>query len=131
VYLLTAVLFAFFIFITWLPGTVNFVRNLVSTNAEPVFGYSVATAVISPLQGVWNAVIFFGINWRMMLDGVANSHRPSRGINGLLEEPGRVIQGNSMEVEDRDTGLGSYWKRKGPKRESSWDFLDVGIEPRR
>ncbi|KAI9050671.1 hypothetical protein LZ554_005826 [Drepanopeziza brunnea f. sp. 'monogermtubi'] len=53
-----ALLFAISILLTWVPASVNRVHGL-RYPAKPSFGLNVAAALVLPLQGFWNAVIYF------------------------------------------------------------------------
>ncbi|TDZ13749.1 Cyclic AMP receptor-like protein A [Colletotrichum spinosum] len=61
-YLRTSFIFAISVLVTWTPSSINRVYNLVRPN-ELSFGLNVASAAVLPLQGVWNAVIFFMTSW--------------------------------------------------------------------
>ncbi|RDL31337.1 uncharacterized protein BP5553_09546 [Venustampulla echinocandica] len=53
-----AMLFAISILITWVPATVNRVYGL-RYPASPSFALNIGSAIVLPLQGFWNAVIYF------------------------------------------------------------------------
>ncbi|KAH0430140.1 g-protein coupled receptor [Colletotrichum camelliae] len=57
-YLRTSFIFAISVFVTWTPSSINRIYNLIRPN-DISFGLSVASATVLPLQGVWNAFIFF------------------------------------------------------------------------
>lgn len=52
-----ALLFFIALIITWVPSTVNRIYNIVRPN-EVVFGLNLAAALVLPLQGFWNAVVY-------------------------------------------------------------------------
>lgn len=52
-----ALLFFIALLITWVPSTLNRIYTLVRPNRN-VFGLYLAAAVVLPLQGFWNAVIY-------------------------------------------------------------------------
>lgn len=52
-----ALLFFIALIITWVPSTVNRIYNIVRPN-DVVFGLNLAAAVVLPLQGFWNAVVY-------------------------------------------------------------------------
>ncbi|KAK0391319.1 hypothetical protein NLU13_0820 [Sarocladium strictum] len=56
-YLRTSVLFALSVLVTWIPSSLNRIHSWLQ--GESPFEYHVATAAVLPLQGLWNAVIFF------------------------------------------------------------------------
>lgn len=57
-YLRTSFIFAFAVLITWIPSSVNRLYSL-SHGGKVSFQLSVASGCVLPLQGVWNAIIFF------------------------------------------------------------------------
>ncbi|KAH6675355.1 G-protein coupled receptor [Plectosphaerella plurivora] len=61
-YLRTSFIFAISILVTWTPSSINRVNDLVNPEHRS-YGLNVATAVVLPLQGVWNAVIYFMTSW--------------------------------------------------------------------
>ncbi|KAI2618361.1 hypothetical protein GGR54DRAFT_150608 [Hypoxylon sp. NC1633] len=61
-YLRTSFVFAISVFVTWTPSSINRVHDLVYAESAS-FALNLASAVVLPLQGVWNAVIFFSTSW--------------------------------------------------------------------
>ncbi|ROT37164.1 hypothetical protein SODALDRAFT_334239 [Sodiomyces alkalinus F11] len=61
-YLRTSFIFAISILITWTPSSINRINDLVNPD-NVSYGLNVATAIVLPLQGIWNAVIFFMTSW--------------------------------------------------------------------
>lgn len=61
-YLRTSFIFGLAIFVTWIPSSVNRLYSI--TNEDKVsFHLSVASGCVLPLQGVWNALIYFSTSW--------------------------------------------------------------------
>lgn len=67
-YLRTSFVFAISVLVTWTPSSINRVHDVMrgaeadssgGGHSPPSFGLNLASAVVLPLQGVWNAVIFF------------------------------------------------------------------------
>jgi hypothetical protein len=52
-----ALLFFAAMIVTWVPSTLNRVVTLVRPN-DPIFGLAYASALVLPLQGFWNAIIY-------------------------------------------------------------------------
>ena len=52
-----AILFFVALLVTWVPSTINRVVTLVYPD-EAVFGLNYASALVLPLQGFWNAIIY-------------------------------------------------------------------------
>lgn len=133
-HLQTGVLFALSIIVTWIPGSLQHIWELVYN--ESPFGMKVATAVTVPLQGVWVAAIFFGTSWSVLRTCVVGRSRagsPETGVSGRLEQPRRGTKGRSMLWMGQDGGVAARkqswmpWANRDPRRGHSWDFLDVGI----
>lgn len=61
-YLRTSFIFAISILVTWTPSSINRVNDVVNPDSVS-YGLIVATAVVLPLQGVWNTIIFFTTSW--------------------------------------------------------------------
>ncbi|KAI1818415.1 hypothetical protein GGS20DRAFT_596216 [Poronia punctata] len=68
-YLRTSFVFAVSVLITWTPSSINRVHDLVRPN-EFSFGLNLASSIVLPLQGLWNAVIFFSTTWPDLCDEV-------------------------------------------------------------
>lgn len=62
-YLRTSFIFALSVLITWIPSSVNRLYSL-ANQGQVSYSLSVASGCVLPLQGVWNAIIFFTTSWR-------------------------------------------------------------------
>lgn len=68
-YLRTSFIFGFAVLITWIPSSINRLYSL--TNGGRVsFQLSVASGCVLPLQGVWNALIYFSTSWNIVRDEI-------------------------------------------------------------
>jgi hypothetical protein len=65
-YLRTSFLFALSVLVTWIPSSMNRIHSW-QTGTSP-FEYHVATASVLPLQGLWNAIIFFVTSWNAVAE---------------------------------------------------------------
>lgn len=65
-YLRTSLLFALSVLVTWIPSSLNRIHGWLS-GASP-YEFHVATASVLPLQGLWNAIIFFVTSWTTVRD---------------------------------------------------------------
>lgn len=99
-YLRTSFLFALSVLVTWIPSSLNRIHSwLVGTSP---YEYHVATAAVLPLQGLWNAVIFFVTSWRPLREWVRGSR-----ISGHSEEMVETTVGNApAETSQEPTGRG-------------------------
>jgi len=61
-YLRTSFIFAISILITWTPSSINRVHSVLYPKRMS-YGLNMASAVVLPLQGVWNAVIYISTSW--------------------------------------------------------------------
>lgn len=61
-YLRTSFIFGAAVLITWIPSSINRLYSLTS-GGKISFRLSVASGSVLPLQGVWNAIIFFSTSW--------------------------------------------------------------------
>ncbi|KAK9413058.1 putative G-protein coupled receptors family 2 profile 2 domain-containing protein [Seiridium unicorne] len=62
-YLRTSFIFAISVLVTWTPSSINRVHDL-ATHSSASFGLNLASGIVLPLQGLWNAFIFFLTSWR-------------------------------------------------------------------
>lgn len=61
-YLRTSFIFGFSVLITWIPSSVNRLYSL-ANGGQVSYSLSIASGCVLPLQGVWNAIIFFTTSW--------------------------------------------------------------------
>ncbi|KAI1376422.1 hypothetical protein F4677DRAFT_91535 [Hypoxylon crocopeplum] len=78
-YLRTSFVFAISVFVTWTPSSINRVHDLVYAETAS-FALNLASAVVLPLQGVWNAVIFFSTSWNALRQEVRARLDARRGL---------------------------------------------------
>ncbi|KAG6017266.1 hypothetical protein E4U43_001874 [Claviceps pusilla] len=87
-YLLTSLLFALSVLVTWIPSSLN--RIYGRLEGQSPYQFHVATAAVLPLQGLWNSVIFFLPSWRVVqaLSGGQNRQTIWVDAAGSLAEEG-------------------------------------------
>ncbi|KAI8414079.1 hypothetical protein FOFC_07370 [Fusarium oxysporum] len=56
-YLFTTFMFTLSVLVTWVPASITRIHSLL--NRDVPYSYQVAIAAVMPLQGLWNAMIFF------------------------------------------------------------------------
>lgn len=104
-YLRTSFLFGLSVLVTWIPSSMNRIHGWLSGSSP--FQYHVATASVLPLQGLWNAIIFFVTSWRILREGVLDWRAERRGSDVNLEAgremEERVERGESI-LDDGDSG---------------------------
>jgi hypothetical protein len=101
-YLRTSLLFGVSVLVTWIPSSLNRIHGW--QDGTSPYHYPVATAAVLPLQGLWNAVIFFVTSWRAIREAF-------RGRNGGDGDGER-----GMECSDR-AGVGPGGMRRTMTRE--------------
>ncbi|KAJ4270116.1 hypothetical protein NW762_001789 [Fusarium torreyae] len=115
-YLRTSFLFALSVLVTWIPSSLNRIHSwLVGTSP---FEYHVATAAVLPLQGLWNAVIFFVTSGAPLREWVKGGGRqPTRQGMEMVETRGEHDEqaGRSGEsfLDDTDSGSDVELRRMG------------------
>jgi hypothetical protein len=68
-YLRTSFVFALSILITWTPSSINRVYSFVHPKSTS-YWLNLASAVVLPLQGLWNGVIFSATSWTVLKEEV-------------------------------------------------------------
>lgn len=86
-YLVTALLFALAVTVTWLPGTVKEVWEARNPDGGQLWSMYVAVAVVLPLQGVWNGMVFVVGGWGVILEAFGKGRR---GMGGHGDEEAGV-----------------------------------------
>lgn len=71
-YLRTSLLFALSVLVTWIPSSLNRIHSWLAGGSP--FEYHVSTAAVLPLQGLWNAVIFFITSWTSLSNWYRGAH---------------------------------------------------------
>lgn len=98
-YLRTSFVFAISILVTWTPSSINRVYTLIYPD-KASYGLNIAAAVVLPLQGVWNAVIYFTTSWKIFREEV-EATRGGRRLLRLLRldslSRGSSTGGNGVE----------------------------------
>lgn len=83
-YLRTSFVFAISILVTWTPSSINRVYSLIYP-ARTSYALNLAGAVVLPLQGLWNAIIFAATSWSTLKDEFRELRRG--GCLGLGSRP--------------------------------------------
>ncbi|KAK7752557.1 hypothetical protein SLS62_005525 [Diatrype stigma] len=107
-YLRTSFVFAISVLVTWTPSSINRVHDVMrgaevgsgsGSRNPPSFGLNLASAVVLPLQGVWNAVIFFSTSstalreeFRARADAFRGLPRGHQAANAALRERERTLE---------------------------------------
>ncbi|TRX97693.1 hypothetical protein FHL15_001448 [Xylaria flabelliformis] len=107
-YLRTSFVFAVSVLITWTPSSINRVHDIVNPQ-EFSYPLNLASAIVLPLQGLWNAVIFFSTSWLALRQEVRAKVDQFRGIprgqntaNAVRNERDRIIELERRVTRQRD-----------------------------
>lgn len=94
-YLRTSFVFAISVLVTWTPSSINRVYTLVYPD-QASYGLNIAAAVVLPLQGVWNAVIYFTTSWKIFREEMEATRVGLRMLEFLRLDSGadRTRQGS-------------------------------------
>jgi hypothetical protein len=72
------------LFIVWVPSTVNRLQQFINQERS-IFGLNLASALVLPLQGFWNSMIYSSTTWpeckrafAETLDSLSRGHRSSK-----------------------------------------------------
>lgn len=107
-YLRTSFLFALSVLVTWIPSSLNRIHSWLVGHSP--YEYHVATAAVLPLQGLWNAVIFFVTSTTALKEWVRNlrdGHHVVEMVQtgGERTGSGSPIERNSQSfLDDTDSG---------------------------
>lgn len=102
-YLRTSFVFAISVLVTWTPSSINRVYTLVYPD-QASYGLNIAAAVVLPLQGVWNAVIYFTTSWKIFREEMEATRAGLRLLELL-----RLDGGGTADARPRQsTGGGSF-----------------------
>ncbi|KAF5867829.1 putative g-protein coupled receptor protein [Botrytis fragariae] len=103
-YTKVAMLFCISILITWVPASVNRVYGLRFPD-KPSFVLNIGSAIVLPLQGFWNTVIYFttslGICRSVWADlrGPSKQHRKTEGFRMMDRPMTGIHRGGTKETE--------------------------------
>ena len=129
-YLRTSFVFAISVLVTWTPSSINRVHDILKAGNSPSFGLNLASAVVLPLQGVWNAVIFFSTSGSAVreelhavadrLRGLPRGHQTARAV--------RCERDRAVELERRGTNTANQADDSGTDGDGSKDSSASGTD---
>ncbi|KAI1190923.1 hypothetical protein F5B17DRAFT_427015 [Nemania serpens] len=107
-YLRTSFVFAVSVLITWTPSSINRVHDIVNPK-EFSYPLNLASAIVLPLQGLWNAVIFFSTSWvalraevRSKMDQLKGIPRGQTTADAVRNERDRIFELERRVTRQRD-----------------------------
>ena len=89
-YLRTSFVFAISVLVTWTPSSINRVYTLIYPERVS-WGLNIAAAVVLPLQGVWNAVIYFTTSWKIFREEMETTRAGLRVLEFLRLDTGATM----------------------------------------
>ncbi|KAH6958383.1 hypothetical protein DER45DRAFT_643760 [Fusarium avenaceum] len=115
-YLRTSFLFALSVLVTWIPSSLNRIHSWLMGTSP--FEYHAATAAVLPLQGLWNAVIFFVTSGGPLREWFRNfGNQPTLQEREMAEIRGdhdeHVGRSGDSFLDDTDSGSDVELRRMG------------------
>ncbi|KAH6986954.1 G-protein coupled receptor [Ilyonectria destructans] len=95
-YLRTSFIFTISVLVTWTPSSISRIHSLIHPNISS-YGFSIATALVLPLQGVWNTIIYFMTSWSKVKEEYS-ALMASRSARRLDSRGGSGFGGARVEV---------------------------------
>lgn len=120
-----ALLFFIVLLITWVPSTVNRIYTIVRPT-DIVFGLNLAAALVLPLQGFWNAIIYMATSSyavKCLWEDIKEACRPLSTKRASLHVKHQTINSQVTELDDRASKASSNTIQYDPKRSSSQSEL--------
>lgn len=105
-YLRTSFLFAISVLVTWIPSSMNRIHSWI--DGQSPYEYHVATAAVLPLQGLWNAIIFFVTSWNVL-----QRHRRNTAASAAAAEAIERLRQDSANQNSRASCGGAEARRYG------------------
>lgn len=113
-YLRTSFIFGFAVLITWIPSSVNRLYSI-ANNSHINFQLSAVSGTVLPLQGVWNALIYFTTSGKTVshiCNGTAETIFSRNSMSNMIPRSPRYRFGaaqrtrsSNIDQEDRRQGL--------------------------
>jgi hypothetical protein len=75
------------LFIVWVPSTVNRLQQFIDKD-HPIFGLNLASALVLPLQGFWNSMVYISTSWPECKRAIRDllNREPSKGGQPTRED---------------------------------------------
>ncbi|EFW99819.1 g-protein coupled receptor [Grosmannia clavigera kw1407] len=107
-YLRTSFVFAISVLVTWTPSSINRIYALLYPTRVS-YGLNIASATVLPLQGVWNAVIYFTTSWVLLREEVRRLGYRSRWFRRLAVKlgMGAIVGVDGIASTSASAGFGA------------------------
>lgn len=111
--------------IVWVPSTVNRLQSFISKD-NPIFGLNLASALVLPLQGFWNMMVYISTTWpeckrasREIMDAIAAAKHPDklRILHSRKDSDHTLTAKDNRDFNSLPVPLNAILKR-GPESES-------------
>lgn len=109
------------LFVVWVPSTINRLQQFVD-RGNPIFGLNLASALVLPLQGFWNAMIYISTTWpeckRALADTLdaVSSRRAARRQSPYAKSRFGISNLRKGEGSENPIGLGAVKSRPESQR---------------
>lgn len=121
------------LFIVWVPSTINRVYSLVHPD-HPLFALNLLSALVLPLQGFWNAMIYIATSWSQCNIAVqvifGTRHRRS-GSPTFNRRTTQVKQHHSLHRQKRKDSTRDTDERDAIDLDPQFDVQDVDVDTER
>jgi hypothetical protein len=107
------------LFIVWVPSTINRLQQFINKD-NPVFGLNLASALVLPLQGFWNAMIYISTTWPECKRAFAEILHPSSSAKRYptaeldRKNSQRTVSTNETQAFEADIPLSKMLKQTPP-----------------
>lgn len=110
-YLRTSFIFGFAVLVTWIPSSVNRLYSI-ANDGHINFQLSAVSGTVLPLQGVWNALIYFTTSWNTVLhicNGTAETIFSGKGRHRTSSRSPRSRF--AVALRSRSSNIGQEYQR--------------------
>lgn len=130
-YLRTSFVFAISVLVTWTPSSINRVYTIVHPERN-ISALNIASAAVLPLQGVWNAIIYFTTSWTLLREEAGRLAYRSRLLHRWANTHLHPMHHPDLPLEQRrpmgpaDVGAGDRGRQAsagGPGRAGGRQWL--------
>lgn len=118
------------LFIVWVPSTVNRVYSLVHPD-HPLYVLNLMSALVLPLQGFWNAMIYIATSWSqcgIAVQIVFGARRRRSGSPTFSKRIIEVRQRHNLHRQKRQDSTGEMSTQDAMDMDSHFDFQDIDVD---
>ncbi|OCK92365.1 uncharacterized protein K441DRAFT_570244 [Cenococcum geophilum 1.58] len=118
------------LFIVWVPSTVNRVYSLVHPD-NPLYVLNLMSALVLPLQGFWNAMIYIATSWSqcgIAVRVVFGARRRRLGSPTFSKKMTQVRQQHNLHRQKRQDSTGEMNTQDAMDMDSHFDLQDFDVD---